>query len=182
LTHPWWHVGYCRLLVACLMAIVLLQGAGPAQAATVAAGSQLRACRSPDWLRDGVIYEIFPRDFSAAGTLAGVTAQLDRLQHLGVNVLWLMPIHPIGTLQRKGALGSRCPVRNDRAINGDYGTDADLHTRISEARKRGLRVLIASASGGNTDAREDAKETSLRRKAQLPTLSLAAWDYRVFAK
>jgi len=81
--------------------------------------SAARVRSSPDWLRDGIIYEIYPRDFSAAGNFAGVTARLDRLQHLGVNVLWLMPIHPIGTLHRKGTLGSPYAVRDYRAINAD---------------------------------------------------------------
>src|SRR5690242_12442272 len=58
------------------------------------------ATATPQWLRNGVIYEIYPRDFSATGDFAGITAQLDRLQHLGVNILWLMPIHPIGTVKR----------------------------------------------------------------------------------
>src|SRR5690348_14066638 len=51
---------------------------------------------SPAWLRDGVICEIFPRDFSPAGDLNGVTAKLDQLHNLGITILWIMPIHPIG--------------------------------------------------------------------------------------
>src|SRR5690349_6384346 len=57
----------------------------------------------PQWLRDGIIYEIFPRNFSSQGNLNGITARLDELQDLGVNILWLMPIHPIGEKFRKGA-------------------------------------------------------------------------------
>ena len=68
--------------------------------------SSVPARTSPEWLRTGTIYEIFPRDFSAAGNLAGVTARLDDLQHLGVTVLWVMPIHPIGEKFRKGDYGS----------------------------------------------------------------------------
>jgi hypothetical protein len=59
---------------------------------------------SPDWLRNGTIYEIFPRDFSVAGNLGGVIARLDELQQLGVNILWTMPIHPIGEKFRKGRI------------------------------------------------------------------------------
>ena len=68
--------------------------------------SSLNARPSPDWLRSGTVYEIFPRDFSPAGNLAGVTAKLDELKDLGVTVLWTMPIHPIGTKCRKGDIGS----------------------------------------------------------------------------
>ena len=60
--------------------------------------SQVAARNSPAWVHDGVVYEIFPRAFSPSGDFAGVTAQLDRLHQLGVNILWLMPIHPMGKL------------------------------------------------------------------------------------
>jgi hypothetical protein len=68
--------------------------------------SGVTARTSPDWLRRGTIYEIFPRDFSVDGNLGGVTAKLDELQSLGVNILWTMPIHPIGEKFRKGDYGS----------------------------------------------------------------------------
>ncbi len=148
--------------------MLVLQGAGQAHAAdAAAAGSQLGARSGPGWLRDGVIYEIFPRDFSAAGTLAGVTAQLDRLQHLGVDVLWLMPIHSIGTLHRKGTFGSPYAVRDYRAINGDYGADADLHTLISEAHKRGLHVVIDIVA--NQHARRSCQPCPWRRGITVST-------------
>ncbi|MDE2221150.1 MAG: DUF3459 domain-containing protein, partial [Gammaproteobacteria bacterium] len=104
--------------------------------------SQLAARSSPAWVRDGVIYEIFPRAFSARGDFQGVTAQLDRLQQLGVNILWLMPIHPVGKLKRKGTLGSPYAVRDYYAIDPAYGTADDLHRLVSEAHQRNLKVII----------------------------------------
>ena len=77
------------------------------------------ARKSPDWLRDGVIYEIFPRNFSAGGTFNGITARLDELKDLGVNVLWLMPIHPIGEKMKKGGIGSPYAVKDFYGINPD---------------------------------------------------------------
>src|SRR6185503_20465356 len=53
-----------------------------------------------DWVRDGVVYEIYPRAFSPAGNFDGITARLDDLKALGVDILWLMPIHPIGQLKK----------------------------------------------------------------------------------
>ena len=97
---------------------------------------------SPQWVRDGVVYEIFPRNFSAEGNFNGITARLDELKDLGVNILWLMPIHPLGEKMRKGTLGSPYAVRDYYAINPDYGTDADFKNLISEAHKRGLKVII----------------------------------------
>src|ERR1044072_8459502 len=66
--------------------------------------SKLSARVSRDWVRDGVVYEIFTRNFSAAGNFAGITHRLDELQNLGVTVLWLMPIHPMGQLNKKGTI------------------------------------------------------------------------------
>src|SRR5208337_2281822 len=76
---------------------------------------------SPQWLRDGVIYEIFPRDFSRAGNLAGVTARLDDLKQLGVTILWIMPIQPIGEKGRKGDFGSPYSIKDYYAVDPAYG-------------------------------------------------------------
>ena len=93
-------------------------------------------------MRDGVVYEIFPRNFSAEGNFNGITARLDELKDLGVNILWLMPINPLGEKMRKGTLGSPYAVRDYYAINPDYGTEADFKRLVSEAHKRGLKVII----------------------------------------
>lgn len=100
------------------------------------------ARRIPSWVRDGVIYEIFPRAFSTQGNLNGITAKLDDLKSLGVTILWLMPIHPMGQEKKKGSVGSPYAVRDYYAINPDYGTKADLRRLITEAHRRGLRVII----------------------------------------
>jgi len=96
----------------------------------------------PQWLRDGVIYEIFPRNFSPEGNFNGITARLDELQDLGVNILWLMPIHPIGEKLRKGAFGSPYAVRDYYAISPDYGTEAELKRLVSDAHKRNMKVIL----------------------------------------
>jgi cyclomaltodextrinase / maltogenic alpha-amylase / neopullulanase len=97
---------------------------------------------SPDWVKDAVIYEIFPRQYSPKGDFNSITADLDRLQNLGVTVLWLMPIHPIGQEKKKGTIGSPYAVRDFYAINPDYGTGADLKRLVSESHRRGMKVII----------------------------------------
>ena len=97
---------------------------------------------APSWLPNSVVYEVFPRDFSPSGDLNGVTAGLDRLHHLGVDVIWLMPIHPIGQLKHKGTLGSPYSVRDYYAINPDYGTKDDLKRLVAEAHRRDMKVII----------------------------------------
>lgn len=104
--------------------------------------SKATARPSPDWVKDAVIYEIFPRQYSQKGDFNSITADLDRLKNLGVTILWLMPIHPIGQEKKKGTIGSPYAVKDYYAINPDYGTAADLKRLISEAHKRDMKVII----------------------------------------
>ena len=104
--------------------------------------SGVTARPSPDWLRNGTIYEIFPRDFSVDGNLGGVTAKLDELQSLGVNILWTMPIHPIGQKFRKGDYGSPYSIKDYYAVDANYGTVSDYQQLVSEAHKRGMKVIM----------------------------------------
>ena len=94
--------------------------------------ASLVARTSPPWLKAGVIYQIFPRSFSPEGNLNGVTGRLDELHKLGVNILWLMPIHPTGQLKRKGTLGSSYSVRDYFAIDPALGSKDDLRRLVSK--------------------------------------------------
>jgi glycosidase len=104
--------------------------------------SDVSARETPAWIRDCVVYEIFPRQFSATGDFAGITARLDELKALGVDVLWLMPIHPLGRLKAKGSIGSPYAVRDYYAVNPDYGTKEDFRRLVEAAHARGLKVMI----------------------------------------
>ena len=128
-------------VLRCLLIAAVLSNAALAQEPSRDI-SKLNARASREWVRDGVIYEIYPRDFSQEGNFNGITAQLDRLQELGVTILWLMPIHPIGQEKKKGTIGSPYAVRDYYAINPDYGSKDDLKRLISAAHKRGMKVVI----------------------------------------
>lgn len=104
--------------------------------------SKKAARPSQAWIRDAVIYQIFPRQYSAKGDFDSITADLDRLKTLGVDVVWLMPVHPIGELKKKGTIGSPYAVRDYYALNPNYGTSEDFKRLVSEAHKRGLKVII----------------------------------------
>src|SRR5688500_8903958 len=91
-----------RALVAALAVVVALLAPTPTEAQQRDVSKERARATAPAWVRGGVIYEIYPRQFSAEGNFAGVTAQLDRLKELGVNILWLMPVHPIGQEKKKG--------------------------------------------------------------------------------
>lgn len=100
------------------------------------------ARKSPDWVQDGIIYEIFPRSFSKEGTFKEITKKLPYLKELGVTILWLMPIHPIGEVKRKGSLGSPYSVKDYYGVNPEYGTKEDFKELVKEAHKLGFKVII----------------------------------------
>ena len=95
-----------------------------------------------DWIKSAVIYEVNPRTFSATGDFRGIEQRLDYLKELGVTIVWLMPIHPVGQLKKKGSLGSPYAVQDYYAINPAYGTKEDLKRLVGEAHKRGLKIII----------------------------------------
>jgi glycosidase len=99
---------------------------------------------APDtsWVHRSAIYEVFVRDFSPTGDFRGVTRGLDRIQAVGANVIWLMPIYPVGVLNHKGPLGSSYAVRDYRAINAAYGTPQDFKALVQAAHSRGMKVIL----------------------------------------
>lgn len=97
---------------------------------------------TPEWAKDAVIYQINTRQFTPEGTFAAAQAQLPRLKALGVDVLWLMPIHPIGVEHRKGPLGSPYSVRDYFGVNPEFGTEADLRAFVAAAHAQGMKVIL----------------------------------------
>ena len=123
-----------------MLLVILLLVNSKAQADS--ASNLITSRPTPDWLRTGTIYEIFPRNFSAAGNLAGITAKLDELHTLGVNILWTMPVHPIGEKYRKGDFGSPYSIRDYYSIDPNYGTVQDFKTLVTAAHRRGMKVIM----------------------------------------
>ena len=93
-------------------------------------------------VKDMVFYEVNMRAFSSAGDFKGVQARLDSIKALSVNVLWLMPIHPVGQLKSVGQLGSPYSVRDYQAVNPEFGTIEDLQNLVKEAHNRKMAVVI----------------------------------------
>ncbi len=94
------------------------------------------------WVRRSAIYEVFVRDFSSTGDLRGVTRGLDRIQAVGANVIWLMPIYPVGSLHRKDPLGSPYSVRDYRAINPAFGSTADFRALVTAVHAKGMKIIL----------------------------------------
>ena len=98
--------------------------------------------KHPDWAQKAVIYQVNVRQFSDEGTFAAVEKQLDRLAELGVDILWLMPIHPIGVEGRKGTLGSYYAVQDYCAVNPEFGTLEDFDHFLAAAHEKGFKVIL----------------------------------------
>ena len=96
----------------------------------------------PEWAKNAVIYQVNVRQFSEEGTFAAVEPQLDRLADLGVDILWLMPIHPIGVEGRKGTLGSYYAVQDYCAVNPEFGTLEDFDHFLAAAHEKGFKVIL----------------------------------------
>ena len=102
------------------------------------------AAMAPDtsWVARSALYEVFVRDFSPAGNLQGVIAGLGRIQAAGANVVWLMPIFPVGVEGRKGTLGSPYAVRDYLAIDSAFGGPADLRALVQAVHARGMKLIL----------------------------------------
>lgn len=96
----------------------------------------------PDWSYNAVIYEMNVRQYTPEGTFAAAAEELPRLQKLGVDVIWLMPIYPIGVDQRKGTLGSYYAISDYCAVNPEFGTMADFEDFLARAHDAGFKVIL----------------------------------------
>jgi cyclomaltodextrinase len=96
----------------------------------------------PEWTKNLSLYEVNVRQYSEAGTFKAVEEDLDRLKAMGVGILWLMPIHPIGELNRKGEVGSYYSVKDYKGIDPSYGDEADFRSLINKAHEKGMYLII----------------------------------------
>ena len=132
-----------RKVLVAVAACLSLAAVYPAVAQPAAALLLARA-QAPDtsWVARSAIYEVFVRDFSPTGDLRGVIDGLDRIQAVGANVVWLMPIHPVGVLNRKEPLGSSYSGRDYRAIEPAYGTAADFRALVQAVHARRMKLIL----------------------------------------
>ena len=93
-------------------------------------------------LRKKVIYSVFVRNYSEEGTFEAVRQDLDRIRALGTDIIWLMPIHPVGELHRKGSLGSPYAIRDYRAVNPEFGTMEDFIHLTQDIHNKGMKCII----------------------------------------
>jgi len=110
----------------------------------------------PEWSKNAVIYEMNVRQHSPQGNLKAAQADLPRIKELGIDIVWLMPVHPIGEVNRKGgenkdnylvqpgstSLGSPYSAKDYKALNPDYGTWEDFDSFVAAAHDLEMKVII----------------------------------------
>jgi len=93
-------------------------------------------------VEDIVLYEVNTRAYSAAGNFQGVIDRLDQIRALGVNTIWLMPVHPVGQVRSAGGLGSPYSVQDYSKVNPEFGDMAKLRELVDKAHERNIAVIL----------------------------------------
>ncbi len=110
---------------------------GDIQEKAIVSGPEL-----PDWAKNASIYEVNIRQYTKEGTFKAFEAHLPRLKALGTDILWLMPIYPIGEKSRKGSLGSYYAVKDYLDVNSEYGTREDFKALVDKIHSMGMYVIL----------------------------------------
>ena len=96
----------------------------------------------PEWSKNATIYEVNVRQYTPEGTFKAFEKHLPRLKNMGIDIIWLMPIHPIGEKYRKGKLGSYYAVKDFKEVNPEFGNMQDFKHLVDEIHKLGMYVII----------------------------------------
>jgi len=108
----------------------------------------LASCTKPSprphasWSYDATIYELNTRQFTPEGTFAAAEAELPALKELGVDIIWMMPLQPIGVITRKGTLGSYYSIIDYCDFNPEFGTREDFEHFLAKAHELGMHVIL----------------------------------------
>ena len=132
----------------------------------------------PAWIKEQTIYEIYVRAFSEEGTFKGVQKNLKYIKSLGIDIIWFMPIYPIGKTERKGRLGCPYSVQNYFNVNPEYGTNTDFKNLVETAHNSGMRViidLVVNHVAHDYVGFEKHPELALRDNSIKPTRKVADW-------
>jgi glycosidase len=96
----------------------------------------------PEWSKNATLYQINTRQFTQEGTFKAAEAHLPRLKDLGADIVWLMPVNPIGQVNRKGSLGSPYSVKDYYGVNPEFGSLDDLKHFVNAAHALGMHVIL----------------------------------------
>ncbi len=129
-------------LVLMLSAFILTGCNCPVPPAKTESKAPVSQVKRVAWSKNANIYEVNVRQYTQEGTFNAFKAHLPSLKEMGVDILWLMPVNPIGEKNRKGSLGSYYSVRNYVAINPEFGNMEDFKNLVNEAHSLGMYLII----------------------------------------
>jgi glycosidase len=130
-----------RLTFCTLLSVLLLGCKGDGETEVYTPQPYVKI-KHPEWSKNATIYEVNVRQFTPEGTFKAFEAHLPRLKEMGVDIIWLMPIHPIGVEKRKGTLGSYYSVKDYYGINPEFGTIQDLKSLVKKIHGMGMHVIV----------------------------------------
>jgi glycosidase len=122
-----------KIVNAILFCFVIFSGNGQISNSTESA---------PEWSKNATIYEVNIRQFTNEGTFKAFEDHLPRLKEMGVDIIWLMPIHPIGVKNRKGTLGSYYAVKDYTDVNPEFGTFEDFKNLVAKVHEMDMKIII----------------------------------------
>ena len=125
-----------------LFLIVIYQNYFPQKADSRYIPKEYVEIKHPEWSKNATIYEVNVRQYTQEGTFKAFEKSLPRLKNMGIDIIWLMPIHPIGEKNRKGKLGSYYSVKDFKGVNPEFGTMQDFKHLVNEIHKLGMYVII----------------------------------------
>ena len=96
----------------------------------------------PVFLHRSNIYSVNLRQYSQEGSFIAFQQHLPRLKNMGIEILWFMPIYPIGKIKRKGTLGSYYSISNFTSTNPEFGTEQEFKQLVEEAHRLGMKVIL----------------------------------------
>lgn len=114
--------------------------------------------KHPDWSKNATIYEVNIRQFTPEGTFKAFESHLPRLKKMGVDIIWLMPINPIGVEKRKGTLGSYYSVKDYYGVNPEFGSKEDFKALVQKIHSMGMHVIVDWVANHSSWDNELAKD------------------------
>lgn len=130
------------LIIPVLVLIFLVACYGPKKEAPDTKKRPDSFVAHPEWSRYATIYEVNIRQYTPEGTFNAFLEHIPRLKKMGVDILWLMPINPVGVEKHKGSLGSYYSISDYKGINKEFGTLEDFKKVVEKAHQQGMKVII----------------------------------------
>ncbi len=129
-------------LTAVILVVSACSKPNPSASTTETDSVKTDQVKFPERAKDMTIYEVNIRQHTAEGTFQAFQKDLPRLKQLGADILWIMPIQPIGEKNRKGSLGSYYSIKDYKSVNPEFGTLDDFKALVREAHQQGFIVLL----------------------------------------